>query len=543
MSDNAYRMFRRVADLINIIPCLESLKDIKKELNNVLVQKLGIDTQIQYCTVTLDLHKCVEFIINLHNVTFPGTPVPRNVIIKFSVDGRPNQGVNEVCIGIVPINLGFAPQSCYSTFPLAVMECNERQAVDTTRKYAKELAALSVVEEVPIAGQNLKIVAVMCSDLVSFWSATGLNYTPVKTPADQEFCPCCKKKSVEINNLVDPAEVRLTLPEVGLPASSYIYCSLHAGMRVSGTILEQLLTKLTQADIDRLRDDMRQFGIYIKPDNEITMYGNTVKKLLLEQPEDELAAQFDMNEPKEVIEAREINKLTMQLGSAECSTKLMTTVAKEFKASTEHIKLLNCWSVVYRLISRPFMLSSPQVQLLQKAIDKMSEDWKKLFVDRVTPYVHIVLLHTMQIVSRHGSIGLYSQQGFELSNRLHRAIENRASNHRGGRGNVTVTEQLINNFYGRLELARELALTCFLKMMFGRKVNEDINEHGIMHLIREETEKASKERNVNFTSINIGQNIPSLVPGWTTLPEEDRMDLEFNSERDREDYLNTFVRI
>lgn len=548
MSDNAYRMFRRVADLTDVIPCLDTLRDLKQELNEILATKLGIKTCTTFCTVQLDLRKCLEFIVDLHNITFPGTPAPKRLIIKFSVDGRPNQGVDEVCIGIVPINLGFAAQSCYSTFPLAVMECKEKQAIPTTRQYAKKLVEFSTLDEMSLAGQKFKIVAVMCSDLVSFWNATGLNYTPSapaapgkpsKTPANEEFCPCCKKKSIDIHNLVTLAEERQTLPEIDLPASSYIYCSLHAGMRISGTILESMLPQLSPTEIDRLRVEAREQGIYIKADNEITMYGNTVKELLLEKKS--IDDVMDMNESAEAKEAREIEQLTKKLKQSTSTTTLMATVADKFKASPNQLKLLNRWSVVYQLISQPTLLSKKQVELLQTAIDKMKKSWLLQFVNRVTPYAHLVLLHTIQIVQRHGSVGLYSQQGFELSNRLHRSIESRASNHRGGRGDVMVTEQLMNNFYGRLELARDLSLTCFLKMMFGRKVNDELNED-LMNLVRAETKKAHTS-SASLTSIKICQNIPSLVPGIIMAPEEDPMELEFVDGRDREDYLNTFVRI
>lgn len=84
---------------------------------------------------------------------------------------------------------------------------------------------------------------------------------------------------------------------------------------------------------------------------------------------------------------------------------------------------------------------------LRSALQSMRQLFCKVFVDFMTPYLHLLFCHTLEIVETHKSIGKYSQQGFEQSNSLHRSTEVRASNHGGGRGKRTVSEQLMNHYY------------------------------------------------------------------------------------------------
>jgi len=53
--------------------------------------------------------------------------------------------------------------------------------------------------------------------------------------------------------------------------------------------------------------------------------------------------------------------------------------------------------------------------------------------ESITPYIHIIHKHAVQILGRHGSLSKFSQQGFEACHRWHRILYNSCTNHGGYR--------------------------------------------------------------------------------------------------------------
>lgn len=50
----------------------------------------------------------------------------------------------------------------------------------------------------------------------------------------------------------------------------------------------------------------------------------------------------------------------------------------------------------------------------------------------VTPYIHVVVCHSVTLLELHGSISKFSQQGFEATHSWHRKLFFSSTNHRGG---------------------------------------------------------------------------------------------------------------
>jgi len=67
----------------------------------------------------------------------------------------------------------------------------------------------------------------------------------------------------------------------------------------------------------------------------------------------------------------------------------------------------------------------------------------------MTPYVHILKHHTVQILKNHGSISKFSQQGFEACHRWHRILYGNSTNHDGCRlaFRVSSMEQILIKVY------------------------------------------------------------------------------------------------
>lgn len=52
----------------------------------------------------------------------------------------------------------------------------------------------------------------------------------------------------------------------------------------------------------------------------------------------------------------------------------------------------------------------------------------------VTPYLHIVICHSVMLLQRYGSISQFSQQGFEATHKWHRIVYYSSTNRDGGKG-------------------------------------------------------------------------------------------------------------
>ncbi len=476
MSDATYRTFRSLSDLLDQLPGVDKLVSLRKQVNIKVKNKLGVVVNKVSRQVFMNADLVLAFMFEIQLQTFPNFEWPDIILVKFSVDGRPNQGRDEVLIGIVPMNISLAAQSAYSVFPLAVLECKESEASSSVQGYASKVMSWRS-KSFNFGAKSCRVKPLMCSDLVSTWDATGLKYKPNKLP-DMPFCPCCLKLAKDINSYeLEPT--RDLLPNLGFPARDWVYCSLHAGMRITEHMISITLFKKKKAQVQKWADadEIKKHRILvIKKKQRVSMQGGTVKAMLVSKDEDDEESSTNAEDQETKIN---IKKLDQLLGSTVPATKLMDFIVKSLYGNInhgDHIKLWNCWAVVFTLISVPRDLERDEVQLLEKSINEMKRIWADVHIDRMTPYTHILFFHTMDMVKEHKSIGKYSQQGFEKGNSLHRLIEQRASNHRGGRGDSPVVEQLVNHFYGRYILAQELGLTVEIKKLWCRKLPQNLVE-------------------------------------------------------------------
>jgi len=112
------------------------------------------------------------------------------------------------------------------------------------------------------------------------------------------------------------------------------------------------------------------------------------------------------------------------------------------------------WQVVNNLLSKPVI--EPEIlPRLQSCIDNWASLLKSVWTStHVTPYVHIIHKHAVDIVTRHKSLYKFSQEGFEACHRWHRILYTSCTNHNGYRGNpnfrVDSMHMLLTRIY-RLE--------------------------------------------------------------------------------------------
>ena len=70
---------------------------------------------------------------------------------------------------------------------------------------------------------------------------------------------------------------------------------------------------------------------------------------------------------------------------------------------------------------------------LQKDLNTFIKKFLEIYeFKNITPYLHIVVCHSVQMLKKFNSLSLYSQQGFEAAHKLQKLIWERATSHGGG---------------------------------------------------------------------------------------------------------------
>lgn len=183
-------------------------------------------------------------------------------------------------IGLVPQISGLE-QVGHQTFPLAILKANEGEFVDSIRKMAEALLHWENQRFVGEKGQVVTLHFLICTDLSALWTSTGLDFD---RRTEVEFCPHCYKKSCNIESWGSVGS-RVILPGLNFLSSSFIYCSLHAGMRVTKLIELVAETLPSEKLQQRFKKCMKGYRISIKFDKEKTknfikvyLVGNWMKK-------------------------------------------------------------------------------------------------------------------------------------------------------------------------------------------------------------------------------------------------------------------------
>lgn len=161
MSDKRYQLYNKMVDIDDEAPSIHQVKALRKKINAELESELfpdaeengtntnGTQPAVQVDIVSedstiLDLKKVVQFIFTIHCARFGVDKLPKQVEFKFTFDGRVNAKRDEVLIAVVPCNTHFPPQSTYSTFPVAVQQCTEEQAVPMVQKLMNSAKQLTL---------------------------------------------------------------------------------------------------------------------------------------------------------------------------------------------------------------------------------------------------------------------------------------------------------------------------------------------------------------------------------------------------------------
>jgi hypothetical protein len=127
-------------------------------------------------------------------------------------------------------------------------------------------------------------------------------------------------------------------------------------------------------------------------------------------------------------------------------------------------RILRSWRIIYKMLPTA---SVNELDILEPLLDEFGESYIDLFGDLVTPYIHIVVCHTAQLIRKYGPLGRYEQQGLENSINIHKRSFFRASNRFGGKKTTPVSTlmQIFNRFYRLRYFGQK-----YCRFLFKRKV-------------------------------------------------------------------------
>lgn len=144
---------------------------------------------------------------------------------KLTFDHRKNEERDEVLLALIPTCISHSPNMVY---PVVMYVGKEEEILDK---------AGDCFREVNLAIKNFNIQIMISTDLKSFWTMTELRF---KFATDQ-FCPYCHCQKCEIEEVLrgkkKPKEREGTFGPLLIPLNKFVYCFLHAKMRMTETIL------------------------------------------------------------------------------------------------------------------------------------------------------------------------------------------------------------------------------------------------------------------------------------------------------------------
>ena len=144
--------------------------------------------------------------------------------------------------------------------------------------------------------------------------------------------------------------------------------------------------------------------------------------------------------------------------------------------SDETIKLWQTWKFILKeLYNHQATAPTPlgvDFDNLQIVLNYWGMLYLELYEKKITPYMHIVICHSVSLMKKMGSLNFMSQQGFEACHKYHKLIYERCTSRGGGKHKMSSIEQTILFHYRVL----------FLQMVHKHDIN--LNEISARLLIQ-----------------------------------------------------------
>jgi hypothetical protein len=108
--------------------------------------------------------------------------------------------------------------------------------------------------------------------------------------------------------------------------------------------------------------------------------------------------------------------------------------------------VLESWRQIYKCLPTA---TKEDLGTLEPLLKQFGDSYVSCFGNLITPYIHIVVCHTAELIRNHGPLGQYEQQGLENSINIHKSSFFRSSSRGGGSNSTPVTTlmQIMHRFY------------------------------------------------------------------------------------------------
>lgn len=239
---------------------------------------------------------------------------------------------------------------------------------------------------------------------------------------DAEFCVHCastKKERANFDKWRSSEHFRTVLQNMfGIPPERIIFCSLHAKIRVTSKLLRLLAQTASNNNSERQfiaavrRSGWHNFDTWIpKGSTKIKVTGNFTS-----------------------CDLELLSTLCLGITGTKCD-KVLENIEQILPTVTMESNVVRLWTEWKWICSILEQTSVVDPNILSELETRIKE-WGELYLLRycdfnVTPYIHMVVCHTVPLLSMHGSIGRYSQQGFEATHKLHKRIYFSSTSHNG----------------------------------------------------------------------------------------------------------------
>lgn len=351
-------------------------------------------------------------------------------------------------------------QNEFTVFPIAIFEGQENFTFlsEALKIISEELHHLRS-DGLRWRGEEYKFTTKVTVDLAGLWAITPLECDYLHN-LDVEFCPyctvtCAKAHIFGINEAdgVRKRIVPLADSILGVQPNNFIFCCLHMRMRITERLLLLMANSLNNAKSKK---------------NESSSPGVS----LLEAVLTELNITHLKFVPKKQTNRSELYsvELSGQLRGYELKNIFRTEIDKDGNETAAWHKIANlepkitnkahtwaiwdAWSKIQYYLTSFGPFSEEDISTLVLLLQSFGSEYKQRYLtSRVTPYVHILCSHLVEVIKLHGSVALYANEGFEATHKFHRRIFQRATAHNGSRSRVSSILQTFQRIY-RLILLR-----------------------------------------------------------------------------------------
>ncbi|KAG2370827.1 hypothetical protein C9374_013419 [Naegleria lovaniensis] len=420
ISDVTYHNLRKEVNLMTLLPTRKEMTTSKQSLNEQVEKTFKLRCpSSNYIGYIIDLDQAIFYILKL--CMSLGKKLPKKIFFKIGVDGREINGVKQVAVALVPLNLRdvFPSQAVYSVFYIGLFQMKE------TKESIKETIGTLHDEIERVLQKQYFGKHQVCLFYVSDMHNVGMTFS-------FDLCPYCMAQTI-----VDFASTPRDSLDGQLPfsPSQTILCALHIKQRLVENVIGYMASTTYKYEIQK---------------NIQTLHGLETFNW---KEFHERVSNYGISQTS----ARSSIKSCMLSGD-HCNTILQNIekVVDNIEPSTKQkylqiLKLLRNIIIIIEMHqdneNNDNVLTANKIVELDKLIMQFLVACFSIWTQGIKAHYFHFIIHVPSIMSslfkEKLSLSILSNQGFERSHLFHHAVFNRIINNGGGRTQIHPTKQLL----------------------------------------------------------------------------------------------------